>query len=612
MANLPDMPPYTPGIRVTPLSAFEDHVWAFPKHWVPVNVQRRSNLDFLTLSVFGEMKISLVPGKDDKLIEQLKQLLIAYMFRRSALREGRNRLGSGRPTGFFAYLQHARRLFCWLKFLRFSSLSEIRSEDFSEIISYATGTQRRFDTARLVLEDLISLSKRGLITDHFVDVQPALTQPNSVRDTTAELGIQPIPDETVATLINLSLQYIRLAPVIAEKLAMLVNNPGRHRLAVLGWAQANLPCGSQLVNRLTGDALMNALSWSMQVSAGHLFCFYVGPRASELLSVSPWCVMPGKEGATLLTEHMSLEFETVKGVGYVGGAVRKIPAHPMLNDAADVADIVRSIFSPYSERLFVSPMTGETYNTNTWNYALQRFCDLHLIDYKISSHQWRKTVASICSRVLVGSAMHLKEVLGHKGLATLARYMLASPFIRAEIRDSMLDTYRKRGHTLLESLSIMGGQGLSGRGGQDLEARVRTLIADRDITQIDMKVQIDEWVEDMLAAGIHPLPVMPGVMCIKPQQATGACSRSSGDLAADVARCTPRCPFQVQQAHRHDLVMTTIRNIADKWMIWTDPQRQFWARSLRDLLKGWPQLPEDVQRKLDSLPTIRRMMDEAT
>jgi hypothetical protein len=257
-------------------------------------------------------------------------------------------------------------------------------------------------------------------------------------------------------------------------------------------------------------------------------------------------------------------------------------------------------------------MTGEPYNTNTWNYALQRFCDLHLIDYKISSHQWRKTVASICSRVLVGSAMHLKEVLGHKGLATLARYMLASPFIRAEIRDSMLDTYRKRGHTLLESLSIMGGQGLHGRGGQDLEARVRALMADRDITQIDMKVQIDEWVEDMLAAGIHPLPVMPGVMCIKPQQATGACSRSSGDLAADVARCTPRCPFQVQQAHRHDLVMTTIRNIADKWMTWTDPQRQFWARSLKDLLKGWPQLPDDLRQKLDSLPMIGRVMDEAT
>jgi hypothetical protein len=186
--------------------------------------------------------------------------------------------------------------------------------------------------------------------------------------------------------------------------------------------------------------------------------------------------------------------------------------------------------------------------------------------------------------------------------------MLASPFVRTEIRDLMLDRYRQRGRTLLEGVAALGGEGLGGRYGRYLEERFERLIGDTDITELDLKKNVDQWVDEMLQAGIYPLPVMPGVMCMKPTHASGACARSSKDRAADAARCSPRCPFQVQEANRREVAIWTLRKMAAGWTAWSTLQQGFWALGAKSLVLAWPDVADELEDAIAKWPILKEVL----
>lgn len=613
--GLPAAPPYNPSLAITPHSTYADHVWSFPVAWVPPNARPRCRLDFLAPTSVEGRELKLCPVNDGNLLDQLKQLMVAYMFRRQTLARTNTRAHFGRPTGYHAYLQSARRFFVMLKHFGLLSASELRPDTAIEMASLASTSDTGFDSFVLVLRDLIGLSRQGQIAGGVRDLEFSVPDRERLIDTSAPIGLQPIPDEHLARLLELSLEYLHRSEEVARRLAQLRSEPARHRAEVLGWSRATLPAGPAIFDGLSAAHLERALAILVQVSAGNLFSFYAGLRASELLGARPGCVTAGGDGAYLNLDlipsgRLNFEFRVFKTASSPGGLVRTVPAHPRLLKAQAAAIQIREVLAPINEELFIDPATRGAYVTGNWNSALQRFCDLHGIEHDLTSHQWRKAVSSVAVRVLTGSAMHLKEVLGHAGLPMTARYMLASPFIRAEIRDQTLDQYRRRGRTLLESITALGGGGLGGAYGKRLESSFADLIGNADVTESDLGMRIDKWVNEMLSTGIFPIPVMPGVFCMKPADAVGLCASSSGDRLADPARCSAACAFQVQQSHRRALVQWTIKRVAARWTTWSPVEQEYWASQCRDQLVAWPELESELSIDIEGWPTLRALVHE--
>jgi hypothetical protein len=241
-----------------------------------------------------------------------------------------------------------------------------------------------------------------------------------------------------------------------------------------------------------------------------------------------------------------------------------------------------------------------------WNYYLQRFCELHSLKISLTSHRWRDTVAAVAVRVLTGAAFYLKNIFGHSGLAMTARYMFASPFIRDEIADLLLDEYRRRGKTLLETLSAFGGPGLGGRQGKAWEAQFRKLSLDRDVTETDLRQTQDEFLDEMLKQGVFPVPVMPGVFCVKRTTARGECSRSSKDGLPDTGRCSATCPYQVQEAHRRENIIHMVRKFARTRKTRSSIEQRYWTSQICDQIVAWPELEEILNDVISEWPELKK------
>lgn len=610
-AGVPSQPPYSPDMKVTPLSEFKENTWRFPSDWGPVNNRRRLVLQMTSPCKFPDgTEPALDPESDRVLLRQLKEAMVGSMLRRNVVAEGRSRIRYPRPTGMYAILCQFRPVFVALSRIGCRSLADVRPASLGEVLALFGDKEARQGLVARAFEDLLRLSQHGLISDGLRDHDFEVSSGGRpIIDTTGKIGWQPIEDAVVSKLIALSNAYIDAAPALADQIARLRTDPTA-RSEVLGWAMTNLPCGPQLSGYLGADQLESTLVGLIQAAAGNLISFHAGLRISELMSIKRGFIQNRNGGAELDPDRLVMEFTTFKTVAALRGERRRIGAHPRLVAVADVLDRIATLIAPNGEYLFLGFRDGEPYSTNRWNNHLKRFCALHEIDIDMSSHRWRKTVAALAVRVLTGAAVHLKELFGHDSIAMTARYIMASPFIRDELRDLSLDEYRKRGRTLLESLTALGGPGLGGRQGKQLEAKFRSLVEDTDLTEENLGKTLDEWVEEMLRQGIYAVPVMPGVFCTKPMAAMGACATSSGDRLADPARCSARCAFQVQQAHRRDLVTWTVRRIASHWPRWSDLEQVYWAGQCKDQITAWPELADHLGKEIEGWPALRRIIQQ--
>ena len=603
-AKLPQCPPYSHDEAITPISKFSEHTWLFPACWIPVNARQRHRLEFLGVCKLPRSKVALRPSQDGELISQLKELLVAVMFRRQALPGDIAKKRLGRPTGFYSALQKFRRLFNVVALLGRQSIGELTQDEVPALLELMGEAQAR--EVAWLLRDVAALSRCGLIRNGLLEDLEIAPGHRPVTDTTKPRGWQPIGDEAVSDIIRSSIRYLELAPELLRVLASCREGPPDRR-DVVDWARSELPCGPQLSQRTNATALASVLTGVLQVACGNLILFHVGMRISELMSMKLGCISMRDNQQTLDLHLMKLELVTAKNSRTLPGDPRFLAVHPRLGQVHDILVSLAAISAPQSKFLFAL-FDGLPAKTNGWNYRLLSFCLLHASPVKVSSHMWRKTLASLIGRLLTGSALLLKEMLGHESLDMISHYLMASPFIRNELRELMLDNYRKSGRMLLESAAASGGPGLGGIAGKELSARFRRMVDDTDLSGSKFDRILEEWTEEMLTQGIMPVAVMPGVFCMKPLSVRGACSTSSGDRMADPARCTARCSHQVQQAHRHALVRWTVGEMCSKWREWSPMIQTFWAGQCRDQLIAWPELVSELRPQLKVWPELARIV----
>lgn len=598
-------PPYRLDMSVTPESVFGDDVWSYPIRWVSLNNRGRRFLEFRASSLLSDgSKVRL--GDDDARLEtQLKEATWAAIHHRNVF-EARRKARVIKPAGAYEILRKFRRLFLAFKQIGCHSLSEVTPMKLllaSELLSDTDAGYRELTSA---MSDLLVLCEEGYVSDGLPPMAFELPERLlDIEDTSAALGIQPLEDGAVTSIIRASNNIVDHVGLIAVEIQLLRADPGQ--------AQDALKRLRHLI-RLDGFSntsdLAVVLTTLVHAASANLIMFFAGLRVSEVTSIKSGFVTEKDRFAEFDPAKIYMDFTVTKTVSDFEGMSRKLPAHPRLLDVAAALELVRDATGSSSDFLFVPAGDNLPYVTGAFNRALQRLCDMNGIEVSMSSHRWRKTVASLAVRVLTGSALHLKELFGHKGLAMTARYMMASPFIRAEIQDLTLDEYRKRGRTLLESLAAFGGAGLGGKQGLAMEQRFSTLLA-TDVMEGDLRLSLDEFVEDMMKQGSLPVPVMPGVFCTKPTHAVGVCTQTSGDRLADPARCSSTCSFQVQTSHRRELVAWTIEQVIARKDTWSPLEQSYWASQCRNQLDAWPDMTEEVRRMASNWPDLLRLTEVA-
>jgi hypothetical protein len=622
-------PPYADDMRVTPFSTFSDAQWRFPIEWVPINLRGTAVLDFEGFSTTVHGRASLDIGVDEALIRQLRELTVAQMFRRQVLavadRQGKRARRNMKVTSLNGYFGKARRFMVGLKVCGYRSLADLEPQALSAIIAALGDTQTVFDDVAEIVADIMVFSEHGLIKDGLRPLNFELVSSRQWTDTSGAQGWQPYDDRSVAAIIRQSNRYIDLADDIAGKLAALRAGELADE-QVCAWAVSNLPCGMAIAHPddvQRSIRIRQRLVRLVHVAGGNLIGFHLGLRISEKMSLKTGFARRGPNEGVLdpsrFDEEARVRITTYKTEPGTAGRSRVLACHPRLVDVEEALAKVKAAAGLPGDYLFASPdftsdadkvETGLPYTTTRWNWISKRFCIIHEIDVDASSHRWRKTIAALAVRVLTGAPLLIKELFGHASLAMTARYIMASPFIRDELRELTFDEYRKRGLTLMQSLLSAGGSGLGGRHGKELEKRFSKWISDTNITQDDLGQTLEEWVDEMLNQGIYAIPVMPGVFCMKPVTAKGACASSSGDRMADPARCSAGCAFQVQEAHRRDLVAYTIRKIAVRWSDWSGLQQRYWAGQCREQMIAWPELVTELQAEIEGWPALKIAMEE--
>jgi hypothetical protein len=601
----PAKPPYPATMAVTPLSVFSDAAWTYPLSWTSLNNRGRLTREHgAKVSLADGTRLGLDLDADAALVRQLKEACWAASHRRDLL-EGQRTPSVPKPLTEAGIHANYRRLLVAFKKLGCTSLAQVGQAELDHAFHLIGPAPGQALTLAASFGSLVQFSKHGLITDGCRRFDLEFTKPPTILDASTERGLQPLSDEDTCSIIRLSLAYVKLSSEIAGQIELLRTEPGT-AAEVFEWARATLPCGAKLQQ----DHLRQTLTFLVQVAASNLIAFHLGLRISELMSILSGFALHGADETLVDIKRITIEFTRYKTVRNYMGKTTRLAVHPDILIAAEALEEVRKANACPGEHLLVPAGDSLPYVTNKWNYYLQKFCDIHSLGFSISSHSWRETVAAVAVRVLTGAAFYIKELFGHAGLAMTARYMFASPFIRDEIGSLLLDEYRRRGKTLMESMSVFGGAGLGGRQGKEWEARFRKLSLDRDVTEQDLSRTQDEFLDEMLRQGVFPIPVMPGVYCVTRTTARGDCARTSKDRMPDPGRCVGSCRFQVQEAHRRDNIVSTVRKFASSRKASSPMQQRFWASQIIDQLHAWPELEGMLQDVISEWPKLKEAIDK--
>jgi hypothetical protein len=599
-------------MAVTPLSTFGEHTWIYPATWASPNNRDRLLLDFLGSVRISEdspseqiVAVNLSPITDTLLIRQFKQVVWAALHRSDLLRIDKPQL-IRKPTGVFALHQALRRLFVAAKWIGCRSLSDLKAGDLERILLILSPATQRI-SYMLYCFDLISICCRErLVEDGFSTSEKfEIELQREVRDTTASSRYQPLSEEQATEVLRISLVYMELAPQMYPMIESLLLNK-KNELQVRQWAIDTLPCGPMLTAK---TPLLKTLVALLHVSSANLIGYHLGTRISEMMSMQSGCVISQDGEIMIEPSKILLEYRSYKNSAKAEGMLRRIAVHPYIKYVSDVLDMVNQACGRNGGYLFSPPGQKHTYLTNQWNYYIGRFCALHGLPYSLTSHQWRETVAAIAVQVLSGAAIHIKELFGHSKMTVSARYLLASPFIREQLHSMMLDEYRRRGLTLLESVEAVGGPGIGGRQGKRWEQEMATLLSS-DITEADLRKTMENFVESMLRQGIFPVPVMPGVFCVKPPGKRGPCSAAMADTLADPERCEADCTWQVQEAYKRKTVEWTVRKFASSLGTMSLLQQVYWAEQCAKQLKAWPELRTTLISDISSWPALEASLGD--
>jgi hypothetical protein len=366
------------------------------------------------------------------------------------------------------------------------------------------------------------------------------------------------------------------------------------------WAKQRLPC------RIDGGSITATLVLLVQVSGANLLGEALGMRPSEMLSMKTGCVTSADDKPGLDVSRMTVAMQTYKAIRKIGGETRYLSVSAYIETVIEAVELIMSVAGATSEYLFSNPAKEEEYNDNQWNRRFLRFCQLHRLNFYYTGTSWRKSLISVTMSAFDNPIAEIGTVVNHKGRGTTAGYAQSSPFIMNEYNEGYTKILRERYHTLFESAAALGGPGIGGPQGIEIEKRLPELFP-TDVTELDMKMTIDEYIEDLLAQGVVPMLVRPGVICVKGPNSPGYCSRTTGDTIPDPSRCSSLCHFQVQLEEARALLQWELEHLTEniQGRKFSSLQKDFWVRDIIDRVSAWPKLRPFLDEILQRDETLK-------
>ncbi|MNV48520.1 hypothetical protein D3C71_1404280 [compost metagenome] len=212
-------------------------------------------------------------------------------------------------------------------------------------------------------------------------------------------------------------------------------------------------------------------------------------------------------------------------------------------------------------------------------------------------------------KVFTNPATEVGALVNHKSRRTSFGYAQSSPFVMQDFEEEYTRVIRSRFQTIFEGATFFGGPGLGGKQGLMLEQNLQDFFP-RDLTERDLRMSVDEFIEDMLKQGVTPIVVRPGVFCVKGKNTAGLCSVSSGDSLPDTSKCTGRCSYQIQLDTAKETLLWEIEYIDQRL---SKPgasslQISYWINQLVDQVAAWPDLKPILLEKFSQNERLRQWL----
>ncbi|MDX3925132.1 MAG: hypothetical protein QHC90_04895 [Shinella sp.] len=593
-------PPYPVDMPVTPKSVFGADFWEEPAENLPAGGKNRTIYDFFGPSQTTRFGFRSLKRSDATLIIQFKDAMIGVKHHRYALHPDMQRVGIPKPRTWYKNHLNFRRIFVAASLMKISNIGHFTQYDLDELMKLLAvkGTGRR--DIGIHIDYLLRLSKHGLLTDAS-EMQPLeLVFDPKICDTTKARGAQPLTDEQIQRALEVSIFYIDNVKEIARAIEWLRKGL-RTEADVKAWAKKRLPCKTDI-----GGSMVTALLLLVQVAAANLIGHHLGTRPSETLSMKVGCVTTANDDTALDISRMTIAMQTFKAIRQMSGETRYLTVSAYIKTAIDAVELVMSSAGAVSDYLFSHPTKEEEFNDNEWNRRFARFCHLHRFNFSYTATSWRKSLISIVMSAFDNPIAETAILANHKSENTTAGYAQSSPFIMNEYNEGYTRILRDRYRTLFESTAALGGPGIGGPQGIEIEKRLPELFP-TDITELDMKTSIDEYIDDLLTQGVTPMLVRAGVLCVKGPNSPGYCSRATGDTMPDPSRCSSLCQFQVQLPEAKAILQWELEHLTEKIerRKFSLLQRNFWVRDILDRVSAWPELRPLLDEALNANETLK-------
>ncbi|MGR9247053.1 hypothetical protein [Rhizobium leguminosarum] len=578
-------PPYGRDMPVTPESIFEDNVWLEPIENLPPGGKNSREYDFLGFCHTKDFGCQSLKLKHETLIRQLKEAMIGVKYHRYALNVNFKRPRVQKPRTWQRNLREFRRIFIGASILGVDDIRKVAQVDVDNIRALLKIRGNGLIEFGIRIDQLLHLAKGGLISGTTKMAPLEVNHEARVIDTTLAVGAQPLTDDQIQRTIEVSLFYIDHVKEIALAIWTLKKGYLSERW-IRDWCERRLPCKSSFKSaRLEGQLLL-----LVHVAAANLIGYHLGTRPSETLSMRTDCVRPSEHQAELDVARMEIAFQTFKAIQKIGGSRRTVGVSDYIATVVGAVETVMHAAGAVSDSLFSDPSKSHEYNDNQWNAKYIRFCKLHKFDFTYSGSSWRKSLISIHLSVFENPIEEVGTLVNHQSENTTAGYA-QSPFILNEYNEGYIQIVRKRYRTLFESSMALGGDGLGGLQGLEIEKRLPDLFK-TDLTEHDLEMTMDEFIDDLLTQGVIPVLVKPGVLCVKGPRSPGYCSRSSGDTEPDPSKCSSRCHFQVQLQEAKATLLWEIEHLTEtmRSRSLSALRLDFWLNDILDRVRAWPSL----------------------
>ena len=361
------------------------------------------------------------------------------------------------------------------------------------------------------------------------------------------------------------------------------------------------------------------------VQMAHLFnvALAAGPRASEILDLSPSCIVKNPDGRKYASGR------TFKLVQSFDGEEREwlLPdsaafaieqqsrllslARNLTSQGTSEFSIKRNIKRPKPTlwaQISASPLSNSAEQLSNINAYLRRYAKTLGMSVTpggqgISSHRFRKTLARLVALALMQAPKILMDVFGHKTIEMTLYYILTDKALRAEIETVKRELTVMRAKDAVEAMVAahmnpavepgLGGYG--GLGAVTLGSAVGSAVDQVHRNGREWGVENSFALAEFLTMnGTAWEHVRPGVLCTKLPGQAGICNKSLG--RPEPANCSSKCTMRLEEALLRDDVDGSIEDCVKYYLqaiAAGEPlMASHWRGQIRALVPRFPDLKE--------------------